>query len=63
MRNLEKEQILGKAELLRAASGEKVKRRAGRNVVESANESVRGVGSGMHGGRNIFLGDEKAGKS
>lgn len=42
-------QILKKAELLRDASGEKLKRVRGGKVVESLNESVRGMWSPMHG--------------
>ena len=48
VRNLQKEQILEKAELLRDASGEKQKRVT--NPVRSINESVRGVWSPYHGG-------------
>lgn len=47
VRNLEKEQILQKAELLRDASGEKLKRVT--KPVKSMNESVRGVWSPYHG--------------
>jgi large subunit ribosomal protein L43 len=48
VRNLQKEQILQKAELLRDASGEKLKRVT--KPVKSINESVRGVWSPFHGG-------------
>jgi large subunit ribosomal protein L43 len=48
VRNLQKEQILQKAELLRDASGEKLKRVT--KPVRSINESVRGVWSPYHGG-------------
>jgi large subunit ribosomal protein L43 len=48
VRNLQKEQILHKAELLRDASGEKLKRVT--KPVKSINESVRGVWSPFHGG-------------
>lgn len=48
VRNLQKEQILQKAELLRDASGEKLKRVT--KPVKSINESVRGVWSPYHGG-------------
>lgn len=48
VRNLQKEQILEKAELLRDASGEKQKRVT--KPVRSINESVRGVWSPYHGG-------------
>lgn len=47
MRNLEKEQILQKAELLRDANGEKLRRVT--RPVGSRNESVRGVWSPYHG--------------
>jgi len=42
-------QILKKAELLRDASGEKLRKVKGGRVVESLNESVRGMWSPMHG--------------
>jgi large subunit ribosomal protein L43 len=48
VRNLQKEQILQKAELLRDASGEKLKRVT--KPVKSINESVRGVWSPYHDG-------------
>jgi len=48
VRNLQKEQILQKAELLRDANGEKLKRVT--KPVKSINESVRGVWSPFHGG-------------
>ncbi|KAE9373475.1 mitochondrial ribosomal protein-like protein subunit L51 [Stipitochalara longipes BDJ] len=48
VRNLQKEQIMQKAELLRDASGEKLKRVT--KPVKSINESVRGVWSPYHGG-------------
>lgn len=47
VRNLEKEQILQKADILRLASGEKLK--SVKKPVGSANESVRGIWSGLHG--------------
>ncbi|KAI9879064.1 MAG: 39S ribosomal protein L51, mitochondrial [Pleopsidium flavum] len=47
VRNLEKEQILQKAELLRDASGEKLRRVT--RPVKSGNESVRGIWSPYHG--------------
>ncbi|ODH46819.1 hypothetical protein GX48_07081 [Paracoccidioides brasiliensis] len=47
VRNLEKEQILAKATLLKEANGEKLKRV--RKPVCSLNESVRGVWSPYHG--------------
>lgn len=46
VRNLQKEQILAKTELLRDASGEKLKRET--KPVTSFNESVRGVWSPFH---------------
>jgi len=53
VRNLEKEQVLKKAELLMQNSGAKNKKIRGRNVV-STNENVRGIWSPMHGGiKNI----------
>ncbi|PMD58920.1 mitochondrial ribosomal protein-like protein subunit L51 [Hyaloscypha bicolor E] len=48
VRNLQKEQIMQKAELLRDASGEKLKRVT--KPVKSINESVRGVWSPYYGG-------------
>ena len=48
VRNLQKEQILEKAELLRDASGAVAKRVT--KPVKSINESVRGVWSPYHGG-------------
>ena len=51
MRNLQKEQILKKVELLRDAGGEKVRRvRGGRVVGSVGNEGVRGGWSPFHGG-------------
>jgi large subunit ribosomal protein L43 len=43
--------ILDKALYLRSSSGEKIKKsmRAGRNMVKSNNESVRGVWDPFHG--------------
>ena len=49
MRNLQKEQILKKVELLRDAGGEKVRRVKGGRVVESMEGGVRGVWSPYHG--------------
>ena len=57
MRNLEKEQILQKAELLRDASGEKVRRVKGGKVVGSLTEGVRGVWDPFHGGNKEIVGD------
>jgi large subunit ribosomal protein L43 len=48
VRNLQKEQILQKAELLRDASGEKLRKQ--KKPVTSIQESVRGVWSPYHGG-------------
>ncbi|EKG16861.1 hypothetical protein MPH_05842 [Macrophomina phaseolina MS6] len=50
VRNLEKEQILQKAQLLRDASGER-NRRTINKPVKSLNESVRGIWSPFHGAR------------
>ena len=47
MRNLEALEVVKKAELLKAASGEKA--RVERRPVRSANEGVRGVWSPFHG--------------
>jgi len=52
VRNLEKEQILQKAELLRDASGEKLRRVT--KPVRSGNESVRGIWSPYHGVRQAI---------
>ncbi|MCJ1402011.1 39S ribosomal protein L51, mitochondrial [Xylographa trunciseda] len=49
VRNLSKEQILRKAELLRDGNGAKNRRVTGGRVVRSENEGVRGVWSPMHG--------------
>ncbi|EXJ78851.1 hypothetical protein A1O1_09253 [Capronia coronata CBS 617.96] len=49
VRNLEKEQIVKKAEFLVANSGKKNELIRGKNVV-SVNENVRGIWSPMHGG-------------
>ena len=46
VRKMEKQQILGKAELLRDASGEKLKKV--NKPVKSFNESVRGIWSPFH---------------
>lgn len=45
------QQILQKAELLRDASGEKLKRVKGGKMVTSLNDSVRGIWSPMHGAK------------
>jgi len=49
VRNLEPQQVLEKAVLLRDASGQKNRRIKGGRNVRSLNESVRGVWSGLHG--------------
>ncbi|MCJ1478863.1 39S ribosomal protein L51, mitochondrial [Lambiella insularis] len=49
VRNLSKEQIQQKAELLLYGNGAKNRRVKGGRVVSSLNESVRGVWSPMHG--------------
>lgn len=56
VRNLEKEQVLKKAELLRDASGEKLKRVKGGRIVTSENEGVRGIWSPMHGAKPPMFG-------
>ncbi|KAK2748124.1 39S ribosomal protein L51, mitochondrial [Myotisia sp. PD_48] len=48
VRNLEKEDVLQKANILREASGEKTRRST--KPVSSLNESVRGIWSPYHGG-------------
>lgn len=58
MRNLEKEQILKKVEILRNASGEKlVKVKSGR-MVQSLNEGVRGIWDPYHGANKEIVGEE-----
>ncbi len=52
MRNLELDQIVQKAELLRDASGEKLRRVT--KPVRSTNESVRGIWSPYHGATHII---------
>jgi large subunit ribosomal protein L43 len=47
MRNLEKDQILKKLNMLKEASGERLKRV--KKPVSSINESVRGIWSPFHG--------------
>ncbi|MCJ1319627.1 39S ribosomal protein L51, mitochondrial [Xylographa vitiligo] len=49
VRNLSKEQLLRKAELLRDGNAAKNRRVKGGRVVRSENEGVRGVWSPMHG--------------
>ena len=57
VRNLEPREVMKKAELLRDAGGEKLRRVTG--VVESQNQSVRGVWSGLH---DVIKEKEMAGK-
>jgi large subunit ribosomal protein L43 len=47
VRNLEKNQILKKVDLLRNDNGEKLKRET--KPVTSDNENIRGIWSGIHG--------------
>ncbi|KAK5014400.1 39S ribosomal protein L51, mitochondrial, partial [Cryomyces antarcticus] len=47
VRNMEVKEILAKAELLRDANGEKL--RKAKKPVKSANESVRGIWDPFHG--------------
>lgn len=51
VRNMKPHEILEKTTLLRNASGEKLKKsnRAGRDMVKSVNESVRGIWDPYHG--------------
>lgn len=51
VRNMRPHEILEKTTLLRNASGEKLKKsnRAGRDMVKSVNESVRGIWDPYHG--------------
>lgn len=57
VRNQSPREILERAELMRSSSGEKPKRsmRAGRIVVRSLNESVRGVWDPFHGGDRVKI--------
>lgn len=48
--------MLKKAELLRDASGEKLKRVKGGRIVTSENEGVRGIWSPMHGAKPPMFG-------
>jgi len=57
VRNIEKEQILKKAELLRDANGEKLRRVKGGRVVGSLNDGVRGIWDPFHGGNKEIVGD------
>lgn len=52
VRNMTKEQILQKANLLKEASGEKLKRT--KKPVTSLNESVRGIWSPYHGDLKVL---------
>ena len=49
VKNLEANQVLEKARLLSEASGERVQKIRGKNVI-STGESVRGIWSPYHGG-------------
>ena len=51
VRNLDPQQVLQKAELLRDGNGEKNRKVKAGRVVRSENESVRGIWSPMHGPR------------
>ncbi|KAI4173887.1 MAG: hypothetical protein LQ343_002655 [Gyalolechia ehrenbergii] len=51
VRNLEKDQIVKKAEILRDMSGEKARRVKGGRMVGSLNESTRGIWSPFHGAK------------
>ncbi|KAL9022708.1 MAG: hypothetical protein Q9185_000137 [Variospora sp. 1 TL-2023] len=51
VRNLAKEQVLQKAEILRDMSGEKATRVKGGRVVGSLNEGIRGVWDPYHGAK------------
>ena len=57
VRNLEAGQILKKVELLRDASGEKLKRVKGGRMVGSLNEGVSGVWDPFHGGNKEIVGE------
>ena len=57
VRNLEKEQILKKVEMLKSASGEKNKKVKGGRMVTSLNETVRGIWDPYHGGNKEIVGD------
>jgi large subunit ribosomal protein L43 len=48
VRNLEMQQVMQKAEILRNSSGVKNRRLKSGKFVQSFNDSVRGVWSGMH---------------
>jgi len=56
VRNLEPGQILKKVELLRDASGEKLKRVKGGRMVTSLNQGVRGIWDPFHGGNKEIVG-------
>jgi hypothetical protein len=51
VKNLSKEQVLAKAQILKEASGMKNMRVKGGRVVRSLNESVRGIWSALHADR------------
>ena len=56
VRNLDAPQVLKKVELLRDASGEKLKRMKGGRMVKSLNECVRGIWDPFHGGNKEIVG-------
>lgn len=56
VRNLEAGQVLKKVELLRDASGEKLKRMKGGRMVTSLNQGVRGIWDPFHGGNKEIVG-------
>ena len=57
VRKMTPHEILAKAELLKAASGEKLRKenRAGRRTVRSSNEGVRGIWDPFHGKEALKL--------
>ncbi len=61
VRNLSKEQILQKAELLRDGNGAKNRRVTGGRVVKSGNDGVRGIWSPMHGTESPLRGMRREG--
>lgn len=61
VRNLEQDQILRKAELLRDASGEKLRKVKAGKMVQSLNEGVRGIWSPMHGAESPLKGMNRRG--
>ena len=57
VRNMTPHEIMEKAVLLRNANGERLRKsgRAGKNVVRSLNEGVRGIWSPFHGREKFNL--------